>query len=166
MFGALAPYKNIEVVLRAFADPALADLDLVLIGTTAAQLAAAGFTPPPRCLFAPKADDAALKALYENALCLAYPSRTEGFGLPPLEAMGCGAPAVVAPAGAIPEICQDAVLYAGVADPTAWVRAFLALAQDEGLRQQKQALGRERAAGFTWKRAGEGLLDAILRHAG
>ena len=103
----------------------------------------------------------ALAALIQHALCYASPSRTEGFGLPPLEAMLQGCPAVVSTAGALPEVCGAAALYAAPDDPGAWVSAIRALADDPALRARHTALGRAHAAGFTWRRAGERLMDVL-----
>ena len=78
--------------------------------------------------------------------------------------MLCGCPAIVAPAGAIPEICRDAVLYADVDDPAGWRRAIAALA-DPDVRRAKQSAGFARAADFRWSLAGRQLLDVIARVA-
>jgi glycosyltransferase involved in cell wall biosynthesis len=153
MFGSTARYKNIAVVFAAFARPELAAIPLVVIGPSRAKLEAAGLTPPPGAVFVGGVDDAALRALYEHAHCLLYPSRTEGFGLPPVEAMLCDCPVVAAPAGAIPEVCRDAVLYAGMDDAGEWASAVLALRSPE-VRAAKIEAGRTRVRGFTWAAAG------------
>ncbi|MFD2135390.1 glycosyltransferase [Novosphingobium resinovorum] len=102
-------------------------MPLVVVGAQRGALVAAGLAVPDDAVFVGSCDDQALRALYAGARCLLCPSRTEGFGLPPLEAMLCGTPAVVAPAGAVPEVCRDAVLYADVDDPASWAQAIAAL---------------------------------------
>ena len=161
LFGSAKAYKNAGVVLTTFADPP-PGLRLVIVGASEAELRAAGLTVPLGAVFAGKVDDAALRALYVGAHALAFPSRTEGFGLPPVEAMLCHCPVVAAPAGAIPEICRDAVLYADVDDPSAWRAAFARLTNPE-LRAGKVAYGAARAAEFTWKAAGARLAHHIER---
>ena len=136
-----------------------------MIGPGRAELEAAGLHPPAGAIFAGRVADDMLRALYEQALCLAFPSRTEGFGLPPVEAALCGCPAVVAPAGAIPEVCGDAVLYAGVDAPGDWAEAIARYAGDPALRAAKIAAGRARAGRFRWVEAGRGLLAHIMRLA-
>ena len=166
LFGSTKPYKNVDVVFRAFAEAAApAAIRLVVIGPTAETLAQAGYVAPAGTAFVGAVDDAALRALYEAAFCLAFPSRTEGFGLPPAEAMLCGCPAVVAPAGAIPEVCADAALYADVDSPAEWADAFARLAADPALRAAKVAQGHARAARFTWAAAGAALHARIVRLA-
>ncbi|MBM6577470.1 glycosyltransferase family 4 protein [Microvirga sp. SRT01] len=160
MFGSAARYKNIGVVLAAFARPDMTDRTLAIIGPPRQALVAAGLAVPPNAVFVGGVDDAGLRALYENAHALLYPSRTEGFGLPPVEAMLCDCPVVAAPAGAIPEIGRDAILYAGMDSPADWAAAVHAL-DDPALRAMKIAAGRTRGATFTWAAAGA-TLAAIL----
>ncbi|MBX9663162.1 glycosyltransferase family 1 protein [Novosphingobium sp.] len=156
MFGSPKAYKNNAVVFSAFAGGALAPLRLVVVGPPRAALEAAGLTPPPDALFAGPCDDAVLRALYEGAEALLFPSRTEGFGLPPVEAMLCGCPVIAAPCGAVPEICGDAALYADPDDPAAWRAALSDLPRSAFI-----AAGHARAARYTWARAGRDLLTAL-----
>ena len=162
IFGSPKEYKNVEVVFQAFRDPRLAAQTLVVVGEGEAVLRSAGLKPPPGARFLGAIDDSRLRTLYEQATCLAFPSKTEGFGLPPLEAMLLGCPAVVAPAGAIPEVCHDAAMYAAVDDPAEWADAIVAIAGDPELRAAKIAAGRLRAGQFTWARAGQRLLDVAM----
>lgn len=162
MFGSAKAYKNNAVVFAAYARAAPAGVPLVVVGASREALAAGGLAPPAGVIVAGKCGDAQLRALYANARCVLCPSRTEGFGLPPLEAMLCGTPAVVAPAGALPEVCRDAALYADVDDPASWAEAIAALAPGSPLHTRKVAEGLVRARHFTWARAGEALLDTTL----
>jgi glycosyltransferase involved in cell wall biosynthesis len=163
-FGSLQDHKNLRVVLRAFALPALKDLRLLIVGDVDERAVEdrLSVSLPPGTVVAGRVSDAQLRALLEQAICIAYPSTTEGFGLPPLEAMALGCPAVVAPTGALPEVCGDAVLYADPDDPEAWANAVSHLAYDSGLRETMSARGRAQAAKFTW-RASARQLYGILR---
>ena len=161
VFGSIATYKNVQVVFDAFARAELAGLQLVVIGPDAQTLRRRGLTPPQDAVFTGGVDDRALRALYESALCLLFPSRTEGFGLPPLEAMTCGCPVIAAPAGAVPEVCRDAVLYADTSDPQSWAAAMLRLTSEPALREAKIAAGLARAADFSWRRSAERVAEAI-----
>lgn len=161
MFGSAKAYKNNAVVFAGFANHAPAGIRLAIVGPTREALAAQGLVAPADAVFVGACGDAQLRALYEGARCLLCPSRTEGFGLPPLEAMLCGTPSVIAPAGALPEICRDAALYADVDDPASWTRAVSALDPGSSLFTRKVEEGRIRARSFTWARAGSELLDEI-----
>lgn len=165
MFGSAKAYKNVGVVMSAFAAGGLAPTRLVIVGPLREALAAAGLAVPADAVFVGSCDDRTLHALYRGALALAFPSRTEGFGLPPIEAMMCGCPAVVSPGGAIPEICRDAAIYADIDDPDSWRAAFLAL-RDFDVRAAKVAAGQDRARRFKWFAAGEQLWGIVLKRAG
>lgn len=108
-----------------------------------------------------RVSDAELRALYANALCLVFPSRYEGFGLPPLEAMVCGCPVVAAHAGAVPEVCGEAALWFDPAQPATLREALERLVGEDGLRDGMRAAGLARAARFTWERAARELLALI-----
>ena len=153
-------HKNIRVLLRAFDRPAMRHVPLVLVGRSGpADFAAIGEAPPANVIFAGPVSDGELRALFESAACIAFPSTTEGFGLPPLEAMALGCPAVVAPCGALPEVCGDAALYAAADDPAAWESHILNLLESPRARGERADLGRGQAATFSWAKSAERLLS-------
>ncbi len=158
----LQRHKNIRVLLRAFTDPRLADKKLVLFGRADKKaFEAQGIDVPANVMFAGSVSDAQLRALMKDALCFAFPSTTEGFGLPPLEAMLLGCPAVVAPCGALPEVCGDAALIADPNDAAAWAAAFHSLSTDETLWKKYSTAGQVRARSFTWERSVKELLRVL-----
>jgi glycosyltransferase involved in cell wall biosynthesis len=110
-------------------------------------------------------DEPTLSALYEGASVLAFPSLYEGFGLPLLEAMSRGVPAVVGAAGALPELGEGAAITANPDDVNSIAAALERLLSDEALRKKLGAEGRRRAASFTWARAGEQSLEVLRRIA-
>lgn len=91
-----------------------------------------------------------LVALYQHAVLFAFPSRYEGFGLPVLEAMTAGCPALLSDAKAFQEVAADAALYFPCGDSGALAVALERLANDAHLRQQIVRSGRMRAAKFSW----------------
>jgi glycosyltransferase involved in cell wall biosynthesis len=156
-------HKNVGLLLKAFADPRLADLDLVLFGTAgASEFRAAGHVLPDRVRFAGRVSDGELRALYGAALCIAFPSTTEGFGLPPLEAMTMGCPAIVAPAGALPQTCGRAAVYADPSSVEDWIVAIRRIADDGRYREELRAGSRVWASGFTWRNAATRLVGELL----
>jgi glycosyltransferase involved in cell wall biosynthesis len=96
-------------------------------------------------------DDSELRALYEHALCLVYPSYYEGFGLPPLEAQACGCPVIVSSAASLPEVCQGAALFCNPYDPADIAYNISQLINEPGLREELQRLGLEQAERLSWK---------------
>jgi glycosyltransferase involved in cell wall biosynthesis len=110
-------------------------------------------------------DEPTLTALYESASVLAFPSLYEGFGLPLLEAMSRGVPAVIGDAGALPELALGAAIAVKPDDVDAIAGALERLLSDAQLRQKLGDEGKRRAADFTWDRAAEQTL-AVLRRIG
>jgi glycosyltransferase involved in cell wall biosynthesis len=106
--------------------------------------------------------DAVLASLYRGAKALIYPSKYEGFGLPPLEAMALGCPVLTTRGTAIPEVCGDAVCYAEPDDVEQFARAIVALDRDPELRRDLAARGKARAAVFSWARSANKYLQALM----
>ncbi|MEW5956142.1 MAG: glycosyltransferase family 1 protein, partial [Chloroflexota bacterium] len=102
-----------------------------------------------------------LPTFYRQAEMLVYPSLYEGFGLPPLEAMACGAPVIAGNTSSLPEVVGEAAL---TVDPTSVEQLAAALAQvldAPSLRERLKQAGVERAKDFTWQRTAQRLLDAL-----
>ena len=108
-------------------------------------------------------DDGARSALIRQAAAVAYPSLYEGFGLVPLEAMAAGRPVVTTPVSAIPEVAGDAAVYAEARDADGLAEALQRVLTDSALAADLAARGRARAAGYTWERTAEGLIDLYGR---
>lgn len=106
-------------------------------------------------------DEPTLTALYEAASVLAFPSLYEGFGLPLLEAMSRGVPAVVGAAGALPELAAGAAITVKPEDIDAIAGALERLLADPHLRQKLGEEGKRRAETFTWARAAEQTLEVL-----
>jgi glycosyltransferase involved in cell wall biosynthesis len=105
--------------------------------------------------------DRELRALYENALCLVFPSRYEGFGIPPLEAMWCGCPVLAARSGAVPEVCGDAALFFDAEGPATPAAALARLLDEPGLADALREAGRTRARLYSWDAAAARLLELL-----
>lgn len=104
--------------------------------------------------------------LMRRAALFVFPSRGEGFGLPPLEAMHLGTPAIVSTAGSLPEVCGDAAPAVGPDDAEGLATVIDRLLRSPAERQHWAEKGRRRAAEFTWSRAAERTLrvyEAALR---
>lgn len=148
------PHKNIGLLLRAFADPMMQDLTLVLFGNaTRGDFAEAGHVVPHNVICAGFVSDGELAALYDHAVSVLVPSLEEGFGLPALEGMARGTVTMVADRAALPEVVGDAGIVLPSDDPGAWIKAIHALMADPDSEDALSAAGRRRAAGFTWDAA-------------
>jgi glycosyltransferase involved in cell wall biosynthesis len=93
-----------------------------------------------------------LVALYSAADLFVYPSRYEGFGFPPLEAMGCGAPVITSDSSSLPEVTGDAALHVDPNDNDALTAAMLRVLSDDSLREELRHKGQQRARHFSWDR--------------
>jgi alpha-1,3-rhamnosyl/mannosyltransferase len=109
----------------------------------------------------PEAD---LPALYSGAEAFAFPSRYEGFGLPPLEAMACGAPVLCCHTSSLPEVVGEAALQVAPT-PDALAGGLWRLLTDATLRAELRAAGPRRAALFSWRKTAEATLAVYERQA-
>ncbi|MFW2590216.1 glycosyltransferase family 4 protein [Sagittula sp. SSi028] len=159
VIGSLAPHKNLAMLAEAARRRRDRTLPLVIAGGGNAQVfGEAGITPSEDVRMLGRVSDDALRALYDNACALAFPSRTEGFGLPPAEAMFCGCPVISSTGGAIPEVCGNATLARDPKDLSGWTAAMETVAADSALCQRLSEAGLAQVARFTWQEAAKTLL--------
>jgi len=92
----------------------------------------------------------ALPTLYSGAALFVYPSVYEGFGLPPLEAMACGVPTIVANSSCFPEVTKGAAMLVQPEDVDAFTRAIELALEDRAWRAQAISAGIQVAHGYTW----------------
>jgi len=107
-----------------------------------------------------------LRELYRSAMLFVYPSRYEGFGIPPLEAMACGAPVIATHTGAIAEYAGDAAVIVAPGDRDALRDAIARLIRDRALRDELRGRGPERAARYRWTTSAETMTALLMEAAG
>jgi glycosyltransferase involved in cell wall biosynthesis len=168
----LEPRKNLPLVLRAWdkVGAGLSGARLVIAGAQGgrrvfAESARAGTIAREGVVETGHVAEADLPVLIAGARALLYPSLYEGFGLPVLEAMACGAAVVTTRCGALPEVGGDAVLYVDPHDETELAATMAGLYEDEALAAAHGAAGLARAKRFSWDAAAR-QMDAILAEAG
>jgi alpha-1,3-rhamnosyl/mannosyltransferase len=108
--------------------------------------------------------EADLPGLYAGAELFVFPSLYEGFGLPLLEAMACGAPVLCCNTSSVPEVVGDAALPARP-DVDSLAAALTRLLEDAALREALSAAGRQQARQFSWRKTAEATL-AVYEHVG
>lgn len=165
--GGFGRRKNPLGALRAF-NLALrrlpADVCFALAGTggplgaeVKAFLQEANLTDRVKLLgFIPEADHPALIA---GSLLYLFPSLLEGFGLPAVEAMACGAPLVASATTSLPEVCGDAAILVNPTDEANVADALVEVASSHALRQMLTLRGLQRAKDFTWRRVAASVVE-------
>ena len=159
--GSIQPRKNLARLIKAFAslrsnNTADALPKLVLVGKcawlydeTLRAIDEAGVRDA--VILTGYVPETELPALYSGATCFVYPSYFEGFGLPPLEAMKCGAPVIVGNKTSLPEVVGDAALTVDPFDVDAIAAALERLLKDPELRRELSLKGQRRANAFDWQ---------------
>jgi glycosyltransferase involved in cell wall biosynthesis len=109
--------------------------------------------------------DEELKALYENAGCFVYPSLYEGFGLPPLEAMSCGCPVIMARSSSLPEVGGESVVYCDPHSHLDIAAKIEMMMSDEEMRKKYSRLGLQQAEKYSWKKAAKSYFEIIEKMA-
>ena len=162
----IAPHKNLDFALRAFARfiEKTGDDKTVFVlaggrwdrfeGAWAAALAEVE-NVRGRIIHTGYVDDEDLAALYSGATLFIYPSLYEGFGLPPLEAMQCGTPVVTSNVSSLPEVVGDAAITVDPYDVNAAAGAIERIAGDAVLRERMIERGLARAGQFSWEKTVE-----------
>jgi glycosyltransferase involved in cell wall biosynthesis len=171
--GSIQPRKNLARLLSAYERlrqnrPPGSVPQLVLVGKRAwlyrktlksiedlgADVIATGYVP-----------EADLPALYSGALCFVYPSFFEGFGLPPLEAMKCGAPVITGDRTSLPEVVGDAGLLVNPFDVDAIASAMATMVDDSILRSRLRTKSLNRAGIFDWRETARRTLEVYKQAA-
>ena len=167
--GLIEPRKNLKALVDAYVSDSLPrEFDLVLAGNLGwnysglrdkiAQSGAQNQIRMPGYIA-----DADLPALYSMAATFVYPSLYEGFGLPVLEAMACGAPVITSSVSAMPEVAGDAAILVDPNCVRALADAMQSALKDCRLRHSLSKRGRERAQLFTWEQTARKTLEAYSK---
>ncbi len=158
--GMIEPRKNLATLVDAFARAHLGGVGLVIAGRTG-WMSSAIFEQVRRLAlehlvtFAGFVPDEDLPALYSAAEAFVFPSVYEGFGLPVLEAMACGAPVICSNASSLPEVAGDAAVLLPPRDADSWARAMVEIVGNPGLKRDLGERGLRRSARFTWRAAAD-----------
>jgi glycosyltransferase involved in cell wall biosynthesis len=174
--GTIEPRKNLPTLVRAFEETYTnTELrpQLVIAGnkgwlTEELFAHVAQSSVKDRILMTGYLGDDDLRALYSTCSVMSYPALYEGAGLPPLEAMACGAAVITTSAAAIAEMVGAGARLIAPKDHVALAKNIVELLNDPSARQSLSALGLKRAAEFTWELTAlathDIYLDAIARH--
>jgi glycosyltransferase involved in cell wall biosynthesis len=163
--GSRSHHKNLALLEKVAPDLAKFGVDIVVAGGTAGIFTSQSLHACPNMKLMGHVTDHDLAFLLDRALCLAFPSWTEGFGLPIVEAMARGCPVISSNRASMPEVCGNAALLAPPDDPAAWVRNVEALLRSKDLRSDLIGRGSERVRMFSWGHTAEGYLELLREPA-
>jgi len=163
--GNLEPRKNLERLLEAFAQMPRKEHELIIAGNrwyggnaVREKARALGLNGRVKFIgYVPRAD---LPALYSGAAAFVYPSLLEGFGLPVVEAMACGAPVITSNTSAMKEIADGAALLVDPKNVRNMTEALTRLAENDSERAELSRRGLARSAEFSWEKTARLTLDA------
>ena len=164
LVGSKAPHKNVAIIYSIAAELAARGIYVLVTGGGDANVYAREQSGqlPPNVKHLGRVNDDDLAYLYGQALCLVFPSKTEGFGLPVLEAMALGCPVISSDAASLPEVCGEAALYASPDDAAAWLAAIGRLAAEPMLRENLARAGRKRSEAFSWRKGAERYFELMF----
>jgi len=176
--GNIRRHKNVPRLVEAFAvvreqlaaHPVYHDLRLVIIGDTISQYpevrqAVIKSKMEHHVRFLGFVPFDTLRCFYESAAAFVFPSRYEGFGLPPLEALACGTPVVTSNTSSLPEVVGDAAVLVKPENVFDIARGIREVLLDDVLRAELIRRGREQAARFSWENTARQVLEIYLEAA-
>ncbi len=157
-------YKNGELIWQIAPGLDALGVDIYLAGDiTGDTLRSFGPGVPSNVRLLGRISDDDLAKVLSSSLCLLFPSRIEGFGIPAIEAMQHGCPVIASTSPCLPEVCGEAALYAGPDDIRAWIDAVAQLKANPALRQEMTEKGRARARLYSWRTIAEIYLKLMAR---
>lgn len=166
--GATDPHKDVPTAINAWRELRDTDLDLAIVGQPGRdheRVTAMALTHHGRVHVVGRVSQAELEAWYDHAAVFVFPSRAEGFGFPPLEAMRRGVPVVAARSASLPEVLGEAALYHEVGAAEEIAVQVRRVVDDSELRSQLIEAGREMSSRYSWDRAATAMARLLARAA-
>ena len=154
--------KNIALAIEAHRLLHRPEIKLVIVGESSARVAGAQkLLSQPGVLIAGRLSDEELAGLMHCAAAFVFPSRYEGFGIPPLEAMAQGCPVLASTTPAVIEVCGGAALHFHPDDAPALAKLMQRMIDEPGLRQELSAKGHTRPGRYKWADASAALMRGV-----
>jgi len=165
--GRYDPHKNVERLIHAFAQLSDSSYELWLVGpcdgryTPRLQRQVQALGLYDRVKFLDYLPYSQLPDVIRGAIALVFPSLWEGFGLPVLEAMGCGTPVITSNCSSLPEVAGDAAILIDPRNVNEIADAMSQVARNSQLRSQLREQGLKRASQFSWEKTGQATVEVL-----
>lgn len=156
-----SPNKNFSSVLKALELLGDEAPHCVIVGQQYSKVFKESKLNSDRVIEMGYVTDEALAGLYQNAMCLIFPSFYEGFGLPPLEAMLLGCPVITSNCSSLPEVCGSAALYCDPNDPATISNSISFLLKNPEKVEALRKASKIHATNFTWVKSATSLLKVL-----
>lgn len=165
--GNAYPHKNLENLIKAFSELKDLNLSMVLVGKIdyfyeRLKKIIKKFSLEKKIILTDEIPDRNLKWLYKNALAYVFPSLSEGFGLPGLEAMTCGIPVIASDKTSLPEIYGPAAIYFSPENIEEIVKAIKKILKDKNLREKLIKKGFEQIKKYSWEDCARRTIEIYL----
>ncbi len=159
LVGTQARHKNLTAPVVALAE---SGRSVVVVGVSDQQVFSSTMPLEGPALLAGRLTDAELVWMYRHSRALIFPSKYEGFGLPPLEAQALGCPVVCSNAASLPEVCGDGALYFDPDDTTTLLAQLQRLEEETGLADDLRHRGTRNASRFSWDTSAQEIIDWLV----
>lgn len=159
--GSLHPNKNLGLFIDVANQLKHLDVDFVVAGGANSTVFANAQLASDQVKFLGYISDSELKALYENAACFVFPSKYEGFGIPPLEAMRVGCPTIVSNAASMPELFGGAALLAPPDRADIFASLIESIITSDDLTAELRKNGIAKSSEFSWQASAKKIADII-----
>ncbi|AYC99971.1 glycosyltransferase [Neorhizobium sp. NCHU2750] len=154
--GSRARHKNLALLSKIAADLDALGIDIVVAGGDSGIFSESITENHANIIMAGRVSDDDLAYFLQHALCLAFPSLNEGFGLPIVEAMALGCPVLSSSHSSMAEVCGDAALLASPFNPAQWLAHIKTLAASADQAEDLRGRGREQVKQFSWAKTADG----------
>lgn len=160
--GSMAPHKNFKLLIDAVGLLSNPPFDVVIAGGTNPKVFSSGQAELPAWVkHVGYVTDNQLRGLFEHASCFVFPSRYEGYGLPPTEAMALGCPVICSRSASLPEVCGEAALYFDADSPHQLASELVRFSSDPEIGARLRSLGHENVRNRTWRNAALALINSL-----
>ncbi|MEW6710517.1 MAG: glycosyltransferase family 1 protein, partial [Candidatus Riflebacteria bacterium] len=162
--GSLEPRKNLKALMAVFSK--MKQIRLLVVGEKNRVFSEFlnSVDIPDNIEFTGRVSDETLVEFYNKASLFVYPSLSEGFGIPPLEAQACGCPVLVSKVTSLPEACGDSAIYCDPANVDDILKKIETILANPKIQRDLREKGFKNVQRFSWQRSAIGLINVLEKN--